>query len=100
MPTQELNVAAADLKASVVAAPAAEDTREFVRFRPLHRALHACMIVSFLSLALTGMSLKFSYTGWAFRLAHLLGGFQTAGFVHRLAALIMFSTITVHLEDW
>jgi cytochrome b subunit of formate dehydrogenase len=72
---------------------------EFVRFQPLQRALHACMIVSFISLALTGLSLKFSYTGWASRLSHLLGGFQTAGFIHRSAAVLMFTTFAVHLWD-
>ena len=55
------------------------DGREFVRFSRLHRTLHACMIVSFLTLAVTGLSLKFSYTAWAFRLARVLGGFETAG---------------------
>lgn len=70
---------------------------EFVRFTRLHRTLHACMIVSFLTLALTGLSLKFSYTPWAFRLAHLLGGFETAGFIHRLAAVVMFGTFATHL---
>jgi len=33
------------------------------RFTRLNRLLHIAMIVSFLSLALTGMTLKFSYTG-------------------------------------
>ena len=73
------------------------DQREFVRFTRLHRTLHACMIVSFLTLALTGLSLKFSYTAWAFRLAHILGGFETAGFIHRTAALVMFGTFTTHI---
>ncbi len=73
------------------------DGREFVRFSRLHRTLHACMIVSFLTLAVTGLSLKFSYTAWAFRLARVLGGFETAGFIHRTAALVMFGTFTTHL---
>jgi len=72
---------------------------EYVRFRPLHRALHACMIVSFITLALTGLSLKFSYTGWASRLSHLFGGFQTAGFIHRTAAFLMFTAFAAHLVD-
>ncbi len=75
------------------------DHREFVRFTRRDRALHACMIVSFISLALTGMSLKFSYTAWAATLSHLLGGFQTAGFIHRTAALVMFGTFATHLFD-
>jgi hypothetical protein len=53
------------------------DTREFVRFAHLYRVLHACMIVSFLTLAITGLSLKFSYTPWAARFSRLLGGFET-----------------------
>jgi len=73
--------------------------REFVRFTRLQRALHACMIVSFLSLAVTGLSLKFSYTPWAATFSHLLGGFQTAGFIHRTAAVLMFGVFTTHLVD-
>jgi len=73
--------------------------REFVRFTRLQRALHACMIVSFISLALTGMSLKFSYTPWAVTLSHVLGGFQTAGYIHRTAALLMFGVFSTHLYD-
>ena len=30
------------------------------------------------------MTLKFSYTGWARVLSRLLGGFETAGFIHRV----------------
>jgi cytochrome b subunit of formate dehydrogenase len=61
--------------------------------------LHAAMIVSFITLALTGLSLKFSYTVWAATLSRLLGGFQTAGFIHRTAALVMFATFVTHLVD-
>jgi cytochrome b subunit of formate dehydrogenase len=72
---------------------------EFVRFTRLDRTLHACMIVSFLSLAVTGLSLKFSYTGWARLLSRLLGGFETAGFIHRTAAVVMFGTFVTHLVE-
>ncbi|MBZ5567933.1 MAG: cytochrome b/b6 domain-containing protein [Acidobacteriia bacterium] len=75
------------------------DHREFVRFTRLHRALHACMIVSFITLALTGLSLKFSFTGWARFLSRMLGGFQAAGFIHRTAAVIMFATFIAHIVD-
>jgi cytochrome b subunit of formate dehydrogenase len=73
--------------------------REFVRFTRLQRTLHACMIVSFISLATTGLTLKFSYTGWAVMVSHLLGGFQIAGFIHRTAALLMFGVFLTHLYD-
>jgi cytochrome b subunit of formate dehydrogenase len=72
---------------------------EYVRFTPLNRVLHVCMVVSFITLALTGLSLKFSYTGWAAMLSRLFGGFETAGFIHRSAAILMFVTFTTHLAD-
>ncbi len=71
--------------------------REFVRFTRLQRALHACMIISFLSLATTGLTLKFSYTRWAAMVSRFLGGFQVAGFIHRTAAVLMFGVFMTHL---
>ena len=73
--------------------------RQFVRFSRLQRILHICMIVSFMCLALTGLTLKFSYTSWAAVLSHLLGGFESAGNIHRSAALVMFGVFVTHLVD-
>ena len=72
---------------------------QFQRFTRLNRALHVLMIVSFISLALTGMTLKFSYTGWAAFLARRLGGYEGAGFIHRAAATLMFGLFAIHLWD-
>jgi len=55
--------------------------------------------VSFMCLALTGLTLKFSYTSWAAVLSHLLGGFESAGNIHRSAALVMFGVFIAHLVD-
>jgi len=57
------------------------------------------MIVTFMSLALTGMTLKFSYTRWAVILSHLFGGFESAGYIHRMAATLMIATFVTHLVD-
>jgi cytochrome b subunit of formate dehydrogenase len=57
------------------------------------------VIVSFLGLALTGMTLKFSHTGWAWVLSRALGGFESAGFIHRVCAVITFSYFALHLAD-
>lgn len=73
--------------------------RQVLRFSRLNRTLHIIMIVSFMSLALTGMTLKFSYTGWASFIARLLGGFESAGFIHRFAAVMMFGIFTAHIVD-
>ncbi|MDE3057300.1 MAG: cytochrome b/b6 domain-containing protein [Bacteroidota bacterium] len=72
---------------------------QFQRFTRLNRVLHILMIVSFISLALTGLTIKFSYTGWAVILSHLLGGFESAGYIHRFFAVVMVSTFITHLVD-
>lgn len=73
--------------------------KHVVRFTRLNRILHVVMIVSFMSLAATGMTLKFSYTGWAKVLSHLLGGFEVAGYIHRTFAVVMFGLFATHLID-
>ena len=78
-------------------APPAE--RHYQRFTRLDRLLHLFMIVSFIALAVTGMTLKFSYTSWAATLSHLLGGFETAGWIHRAGAVVMTGVFIAHLAD-
>jgi len=77
----------------------ASGPKEYLRFSRVNRVLHIVMIVSFISLAMTGMTLKFSYTGWAAAMSHLMGGYESAGFVHRLAATAMILAFIVHLGD-
>ncbi|MBI5085361.1 MAG: hypothetical protein HZB13_12280 [Acidobacteria bacterium] len=69
------------------------------RFEPLQRNLHLMVISSFLGLALTGMLLKFSYSPWARGLARLLGGFESAGYIHRFCALLTFTYFALHIRD-
>jgi len=76
-----------------------ETERQVVRFSRLERVLHIIMIVSFISLALTGMTLKFSYTGWANVLSRMLGGYESAGYIHRIAAVFMFGIFVTHLYN-
>ncbi len=72
---------------------------QYVRFKRLNRGLHIVMIISFMSLALTGMTLKFSYTQWAVIISHFLGGFESAGYIHRFAAVLMFGIFITHCVD-
>ena len=69
------------------------------RFTRLNRALHVCMICSFLTLSATGLTLKFAYTKWAVILSHVFGGFAVAGYIHRTAAIIMIITFSTHIYD-
>jgi cytochrome b subunit of formate dehydrogenase len=45
------------------------------------------------------MILKFSYAPWASVGARLLGGFEVAGWIHRLCALLTFTYFGAHLWD-
>jgi cytochrome b subunit of formate dehydrogenase len=78
---------------------ATESAQHVRRFPPLYRNLHLMVIVSFLGLALTGMTLKFSYTPWAYGLSRLFGGFEAAGFIHRVCAAITFAYFFLHVRD-
>lgn len=76
-----------------------KEKKYYQRFTRLDRTLHILMIISFLSLSLTGMTLKFSYTGWAVFLSKLFGGFESAGTIHRIAASIMIGVFITHIID-
>jgi cytochrome b subunit of formate dehydrogenase len=69
------------------------------RFSRLQRYLHVAMMISFFTLALTGMALKFSYMPWAQAVSRTLGGFDSMGFQHRVGAIVLFIVAAVHLTD-
>ncbi len=69
----------------------------FQRFDPVIRQMHFVLILCFFGLALTGMSLKFSYMPWAQTLSHVLGGFRAMGVVHRVCAVVMVTIFIIHL---
>jgi len=67
------------------------------RFNKRQRFTHIMVILSFLLLALTGMTLKFAHMEWASFIANLLGGVHSAGAIHRFAAVITFGYFAFHL---
>jgi len=77
--------------------PHVKDEPYVKRFRPYHRALHVIVIISFFGLALTGMSLKFSYAEWAQTLARFLGGQESAASIHRFCAILTFIYFALHV---
>ncbi|MCB2229174.1 cytochrome c3 family protein [bacterium] len=87
------------MKAAQAIRQATRGQLEYQRFKPLHRRLHIMVVISFLGLAITGMTLKFSYLGWAQWLAELLGGPASAGFIHRVCAVITFAYFAIHIYD-
>ena len=77
----------------------AHQGRQFTRFSRFERLCHVVMIVTFMGLAITGLTLKFSHTGGAVFMSRFLGGFQSAGYIHRLCAFLMFLLYITHITD-
>jgi len=69
------------------------------RFTSFQRGMHLVMLLSFFTLALTGMMLKFSYMAWAQFFAGILGGFSTTGVLHRIAAVVLIGVFVTHVTD-
>jgi cytochrome b subunit of formate dehydrogenase len=67
------------------------------RFTPGQRLIHVFVMVSFMGLALTGMTLKFAGMPWAKFLADLFGGVEAAGRIHRLSAVVTFGYFFAHV---
>lgn len=67
------------------------------RFPPILRFTHLLIIVSFISLAITGMIIKFADVGIFQTLSSLLGGYQVTGFIHRLGATVTFAYFGIHI---
>jgi len=56
-------------------------------------------MTSFLGLSATGVPLLFSDATWARGLAAILGGFHTAGIVHRFFGAALLAAVAYHLAD-
>ena len=69
------------------------------RFSRLQRTMHIIMMLSFFTLALTGMALKFSYMPWAQAVSSFLGGFDSMGFQHRVGAVGLLVVFILHAYD-
>ncbi|OGV07329.1 MAG: hypothetical protein A2499_08210 [Stygiobacter sp. RIFOXYC12_FULL_38_8] len=69
----------------------------YERFDSYSRFLHLLIITSFISLAITGMIIKFSGVGIFQFLSELLGGYAVTGFIHRAAAIVTFIYFGLHI---
>jgi len=67
------------------------------RFDSFDRILHGLLMLSFLGLAFTGLPLLFSDETWAHVLARVFGGFEVAGWLHRVAAVLMIGVFSTHV---
>jgi len=71
----------------------------YTRFVPFERLLHFLVVTSFLLLVITGMPLKFYYTGWAKVMFQIIGGAETARALHRLGAIVTFLYFGLHVTS-
>jgi cytochrome b subunit of formate dehydrogenase len=78
---------------------AASNKYHIRRFTTGQRLTHLFVILSFILLALTGMTLKFANMAWANKLAEILGGVHNAGLIHRFAAVITFGYFAFHVAS-
>ncbi len=77
----------------------AENGQYVRRFSRTNIWLHIVIIVTFLALALTGLPQSFSDKAWAQAVIRLFGGLETAGTIHRIAAIGTFGYFAFHLGN-
>jgi len=75
------------------------EQRFYIRFTSKQRIMHLVMLLSFFTLALSGMALKFSYMGWAQVVTRILGGYARMGDLHRVAAVTLIALFVYHIRD-
>lgn len=69
----------------------------YKRFGAYDRFLHALVITSFLTLALTGLPLKYSHTEISYWIANHLLSLEMMALLHRIGAVMTFTYFALHL---
>lgn len=77
--------------------PSATPGKAYRRFETKHIVMHVVVIVSFLTLALTGLPLKFSDAPWGKVFMRAIGGAHRAQVIHHTAAAVTFAYFVVAL---
>ncbi len=68
----------------------------YYRFSVLDRILHFVVMIGFIVLGVTGMSLAFSAHGWAKAVMWFLGGQSGAAWLHRVFAIATYLCVLIH----
>ena len=72
-------------------------SRLFKEVRGVDRFCYVMIIIGFTILAVSGIPLKYSQSPWALQVFALLGGSQIAAGIHRIGAVIIMFTFTIHV---
>ena len=83
--------------AAAAAGGATLTQRYYRRFAPIERVMHSALMLTFVGCALTGLPLLYSEKAWAGPLARILGGFESAGVIHRICAFVMIVVFVSHV---
>jgi cytochrome b subunit of formate dehydrogenase len=73
--------------------------RHYVRFSVAQRYLHGFLAGTFLGLAITGLTLRFSSAHTAIAFAHAVGGFGTILFFHLFCAVVLTIAFLIHVGN-
>jgi cytochrome b subunit of formate dehydrogenase len=73
--------------------------RYYSRFSLGQRYLHGFLALTFLGLAMTGLTLRFSNTVWASTLARAVGGYGTVLFFHLFNAVVLTIAFLIHVAN-
>jgi cytochrome b subunit of formate dehydrogenase len=92
-----MNIATGNPAAAATAGTAALAQRYYRRFAPVERVMHSALMLTFVGCALSGLPLLYSDKPWAATLARLLGGFESAGIIHRICAFVMIVVFVSHV---
>ncbi len=71
--------------------------RGVTRMKPIEVVQHTLLAVTFITLVLTGFSLRFSRAWWVMILFGWDGGFPLRGVIHRVSAALFMATVVFHL---
>ena len=74
-----------------------EGKTHFRRFNRWWRAAHLTGAISIMTLTLTGITVLYADSFWAPFMMRLLGGPETAGYIHRVGAIGFMSVFFIHL---
>lgn len=74
-----------------------EDEPYFERFPVIWRIAHLALLLSTMTLVLTGMTVLYADTAWAHAVVRLLGGPQVRSAIHHTSAVIFLAVFVAHV---
>lgn len=74
-----------------------KNERKYLRFPRAYRMEHWVMVLSFTTLALTGLVQKFAFSSISIAIINLFGGIENIRIIHRVAATVLMIEVVYHI---